>query len=1460
MIDRLIRALEATRLDLTVEELADALWLARFLPEQAPAPTPASEASASGEEPAPRTEPAAPRTSAPEATGDAPAPMPPPAPLVLPGEQRASLQGVPLRVPAAPALPDPLGLGRALRPLHRRVHSRRAQVIDETASAEQIAETRVWLPVLRPEQVRWLDLALVVDTGTSMALWRQTVAELRDLLQFHGAFRNVRVWRLPTDSSEGELRLLAGLGTGEEPLVESVPDELIDPEGRRLVMVVSDCVSRRWHTGEVPKLLELWGRAGPVVVVQVLPEQYWGRTALRNGPDVLLRAPFRGAPNARLLEEEDSGSVQEAGEAAPVVPVVTLEQASLAAWANLVAGGSATVQGFELRPAQALSPVSAGPDSSPSAQERIERFLSTASLPARKLAGLLAAVPVSLSVMNLIRETLVPEARQEHLAEVFLGGLLREPPGQAASTDPEEKLYDFWPGVRERLLDSLPAGSARNVLLRVSDFIVDRLGQARDFRAFLVDSTKDVTPFVEQHRAFATIAAHVLQRLGGAYADLAQRLTTTLQALPAEEEKAETPQEPVAAPHPEDWAIVMGVDHYQALARLWTTESEADTFATWLVSQEGGGLPESQVLQLRSPTAAELEEQFRQMIQKLSGLRDDAPVGRRLYLFLSGHGAEPPGQGPVLFLADFSMGRAVHVDGPQWARWFLRSGLFQEVVLLMDCSRTRETELPEADRFPKLEDLLAPLPPSAGSFFFGFSTSPGEHAYAEAGQPPGLFMAALLEGLSGRAADNQGDITASSLQRFVTLRMAEHPSEEPQVPEFKWGHEPGKDFLLFRLTPPPSRVRIHFHRIYYGLTAKISGEGQILEIKASQSSKPFELRRGNYKIELPQIARSWPLEVSGPEASISIDWAPSGLWVLVAGSAESLHEQRPLAWICDALGETLARAGHGLFVGDQLGVDERILSSFAKTLMHTGLRYPEPLFQVTPVSSKTQSKYNKALQRADAVVLIGGSGSTYALFERARAAKKLVLPLRGTGGISDSIYKQVRSNALNSGQERIRRMLEALDEGIDSPAKAVTLARQVAESLQTLMNQTQFPSDADAASELNRRGNALLSQNRYVEAEQAFHEALAIEKSGHANRTAALSGLGNVLSIQKRYAEAERAFREALFIQQQIYGTLEHTNAVASLISLGNVLLSQEQYAEAERTFRDALAIQERLYRTRVNADMAISLHDLGLVLVLQDRYKGAERAFNEALAIQERVYGTREHANVAVSLHGLGIVLAFQGRAPLAERVFNEALAIQERVYGTREHAHVAASLSSLGNVLSSQDRYKEAEQAFREALAIQERVYGTRKHAHVAISLSGLGNVLSSRSRYEEAEHMFREALAIQEHVYGSRTHSNVAISLHGLGLVLASQDRYAEAEQAFREALAIQERVYGTHERANVAASLHRLSDVLFSQQKNAEATQLLRESNAIEKRIFGVRGGAHPHRILQSFAQLRPLESR
>ena len=100
------------------------------------------------------------------------------------------IRAVPIRVPAAAALPDRLAIVRSLRPLMRRVPSRMYLVLDEVETAEQTAQqcmvanraSVVPQVSLQPSSQRWLDIVVIVDEWVTMSIWRRTAAEFIELI------------------------------------------------------------------------------------------------------------------------------------------------------------------------------------------------------------------------------------------------------------------------------------------------------------------------------------------------------------------------------------------------------------------------------------------------------------------------------------------------------------------------------------------------------------------------------------------------------------------------------------------------------------------------------------------------------------------------------------------------------------------------------------------------------------------------------------------------------------------------------------------------------------------------------------------------------------------------------------------------------------------------------------------------------------------------------------------------------------------------------------------------------------------------------------------------------------------------------------------------------------------------------------------------------------------------------
>ncbi|XRQ11847.1 SAV_2336 N-terminal domain-related protein [Actinomadura welshii] len=463
-IDRLREVLGAVGPTPDARELSEMLWLACHISPPAEEPPPSPPVP-----PQPST--AEPGTVPGLATPPPRPPAPPPAPLTAlhprpaPDTGPAAGAAAEVLVPTAPMLADPLGVQRALRPLKRRVPSRHRFELDEEATAARIADTRLPVPVLVPSPERWLSLSLVVDTGPTMRLWRPLARELAETLVRQGAFQDVHVAYL-----DGRGRVASTPGAPPQD-----PGTLLDASGRQAVLVLTDCSGPHWWDGRAAKAVRRWARAGPTAILQPLPEHLWRRTAAPASPGLAM-LPRPGAPNTDLRFTPYDGAP------APGVPVPVLEVAPrwFDAWARLVAGS-------EPQPAAVATLPSRPSGSTPPARERelpvaerVRRFLATASPSAAELAAHVAVSVPSLPVMRLIQHRILGGSGPGQLAEVLLSGLLR-PAGGAR--------YEFVPGAREALLDTLPRPEAqhtRHVLEAVSAEIERRAGtSAETFRALL---------------------------------------------------------------------------------------------------------------------------------------------------------------------------------------------------------------------------------------------------------------------------------------------------------------------------------------------------------------------------------------------------------------------------------------------------------------------------------------------------------------------------------------------------------------------------------------------------------------------------------------------------------------------------------------------------------------------------------------------------------------------------------------------------------------------------------------------------------------------------------------------------------------------------------------------------------------------------------------------------------------
>jgi hypothetical protein len=420
-MERFVAAL-GEELSLTSEDIADILWLAVQIGEL---PQSVTLDSSAGAERGKSTSPQQLDPPPPTDPIDRPSPesTPPPAEIHL--EDRSQHGGgLAISVPDARSLRESLELARSLKPLLQRVARGWSNDLDEAATIDRIVNDRLWLPVLKPNLEAWLDLVLVVDESVSMQIWQRTISELQRILAHYGVFRDVRTYSLVIENERAYVRPRLGAAAQGQSLRN--PQELIDPSGRRLILVATDCVSAFWRSGEVLPALKLWAQHGPMAIVQMLPEWLWGRSGLGLASAVRFASLQAGVPNHQLKAINLSLWDDIDLDLGIKVPVVTLESAPIKTWAQLVAGkGGVQSPGFvfdpEPLPMDGLFGDAAPGQTAGSGEERVRRFQVTASPMARQLAMILAAAPtISLPIVRILQDRILPRSRQVHVAEVFV--------------------------------------------------------------------------------------------------------------------------------------------------------------------------------------------------------------------------------------------------------------------------------------------------------------------------------------------------------------------------------------------------------------------------------------------------------------------------------------------------------------------------------------------------------------------------------------------------------------------------------------------------------------------------------------------------------------------------------------------------------------------------------------------------------------------------------------------------------------------------------------------------------------------------------------------------------------------------------------------------------------------------------------------------------------------------------
>jgi len=247
----------------------------------------------------------------------------------------------------------------------------------------------------------------------------------------------------------------------------------------------------------------------------------------------------------------------------------------------------------------------------------------------------------------------------------------------------------------------------------------------------------------------------------------------------------------------QDYALVVGINKYangDFLETLYGPCNDANNFVKWLFSEPGGQLPKEHVTPFtllsddvgQKPKTGDVIEAIKSL---LALAPPEKPIGRRLYIFMAGHGVGPDLDDTGLLTAEATEDAPSYIEGRRYANLFRGRGVFEEIVLMMDCCRDYDGTLP-APVFPFKPRLVPGIKPP--KYFYAYATGFGRDSREKEidAQVSGIFSHAVIAGLNGGAVDGDGRITGQSLERFIIKTVKTLlPAGVNQLPEIRTDSE-----------------------------------------------------------------------------------------------------------------------------------------------------------------------------------------------------------------------------------------------------------------------------------------------------------------------------------------------------------------------------------------------------------------------------------------------------------------------------------------------------------------------------------------------------------------------------------------------------------------------------------------------------------------------------------------------
>jgi hypothetical protein len=341
----------------------------------------------------------------------------------------------------------------------------------------------------------------------------------------------------------------------------------------------------------------------------------------------------------------------------------------------------------------------------------------------------------------------------------------------------------------------------------------------------------------------------------------------------------------------DDKGIVVGITNYPGISTLKGPEEDANDFYDWLTSPSFGDVPSDRVDKFVTSGYPGLTKPTEEIAQAFDDLQAEGlasgvarRLGRRLYVYAAGHGAglafrDDPDQSDAAFLvANATMVNAIHVMAKVRALYLLNAGIFDEIVVFMDCCRNPLSLNPNYPSY--INAINFPNLGQERRKFFAFATKWGLNAREKEfdGVTRGIFTTSLMRGLRGAAAKADGTITSNSLRNYLVNNMKDLMTEQEKIASnFQQPDIPDPQVDLVFATVPPQlvKVTVTFPPNAGNQTIRLRGERYALVASAQTVAGqpwvvPEELQKGSYFVEIAALNLEKAFDVIGDERTLNV--------------------------------------------------------------------------------------------------------------------------------------------------------------------------------------------------------------------------------------------------------------------------------------------------------------------------------------------------------------------------------------------------------------------------------------------------------------------------------------------------------------------------------------------------------------------------------------------------------------